>query len=33
VKYLLAASERDLPDLDASFGDDQKAATRLSLLE
>ena len=33
VKHLLAASERDLPDLDLPVGDDEKAATGLTFLE
>jgi hypothetical protein len=33
VEYLLAASEGDLPDLDASFGNDQEATTGFTLFE
>jgi hypothetical protein len=33
VEYLLAAPEGDLPDLDASVGDDQEAATGFTLVE
>ena len=33
MEYLFAASEGDLPDLDASVSDDEQAATRLPLFE
>jgi hypothetical protein len=33
MEDLLTASERDLPDLDPSVGDDEKAATGFTLFE